>query len=1367
MNDRKQLETRKAELTPEQQALFRKRMEASGISSEAKPIPAADSERPIPLSYGQERLWFVAQLDGADTANHRPANFHIRGPLRIETLQQAFDEIVRRHSILRARLPLAAGIPEQRIEQDLSFPLSVTELTDVPVDRRIERARELTEEEGRLPFDLARGPLVRAGLLRLHAEEHIFLVTFHHAIFDGWSEHVFQSELKTLYDAYLKGMNSPLPELKAQYSGFSSMQRSHLQGPRYERCLSFWLDTLRDAPAVLELPTDRPRPAQLLNEGEEYSFLLSEELREELKKVGASEGATLYMTLLAAFNVLLYRYTGQTDLVIGSPVAGRRHIDTEPLIGLFINMLPLRSDLSGNPGFRILLQRVRETVLQAFDHQDLPFEKLVEVLAPPRMINYTPIFQIFFQLRNLPRSDPNFEGITLSPFRVPLGISAFDLSVDMEEVEEGLFCRIEFDTGLFDRDTIERMFGHFRSLLKGIAEDPDVPVSRLPLMSADQRRDIAENWRSAEFEYPVDSVIHELFRSQAARTPDEVAVFTRTTTHSFSDVDRMSDDLAGLLVEKGVAVGSIVGILMPRSADLVVGILSVLKAGAIYLPLDPEYPADRIRFMIENSDVQVVVTDSRASLPDEVSGVTTLTMREGPEKPAEDPVSAEHSSRRTDAMYLLYTSGSTGTPKGVIGTHCGAINRLHWMWRAYPFAPGEVCCQTTSASFVDSVWELFGPLLRGIPSVSIPDEEVKDPHRLVKRLCDSGVTRIVVVPSLLASLLKTFENLGALVPRLLFWVSSGEALSPDLVRRFHKAVPGGRLINLYGSSEVAADVACYETSPDDNVAAVPIGRPIDNTRLYVLDANAELVPPGVPGELYVGGTCLARGYLGRDDLTAERFLADPFVPGAGLRMFRTGDRVRWRDNRDLEFLGRADRQVSLRGFRIELGEIESLLRDDPVVDDAAVAMEGHAGFERLIAYIVSRGAGKDEEALRAALARQLPAYMIPSAFVFIKCLPLTPNGKLDRAALPRPSASLHHDGMESGKPASELERKLADLWAENLGLDRIGVHDNYFENGGHSLLAVQLFTAIENVLHTRLPLGSLFQAPTIRELAGTFPESDARQTETLIELIREGGVGAPLFLVHPRGGGLFRYSILATKINPSHAVFGIHPVGLDGKSPCLNSVEEMAARYVAEVRQIQPTGPILLGGYSFGGRIVFEMARQFRASGRSVALLAMFDTYGPDFWSNTSNLRAGICRQLYRGKEIMYRYRLRPSGQRLRFLIDRVSTVLRRRGINFLPRFEPDLPESLQRVVDANVAAHRNYVPSAYHGDVTLFVAKSRLFGMPFESTLGWSRVVKGDIRIREIDGDHLMLLEESNVQSLADQLNQELLELSAEFPQN
>jgi amino acid adenylation domain-containing protein len=970
---------------------------------QAPPLKPVARGRELPLSTAQQRLWFLDQMEPDSALYSIPTAVRLNGALDLPALEQTFGELLRRHESLRTTFDAVDGLPVQIISETSELPLRALDLSELPEHEREAEALRLANEDVLRPFDLARGPLMRVLVLRLGAEEHILLCTAHHIVSDIWSRGVLIREVSQLYAAFSRGESVTLPELPIQYADYAHWEREMLQGGVLETEIAYWKKQLDGAPPVLRLPVDRKRPPVPSLRGSKEGVVLPPALLEGLRTLSRREGTTMFMTLLTAFNALLLRYTGQEDLLVGTPVSNRDRLEIEGLIGFFANTLVMRTDASGNPTFRELLKRVRETALDAYAHRELPFETLVEELQPERDPSYSPLFQVMFVHQMAPRERLELPGLSLERIDIGNDTSKYDLTLYAVERPESLSAWVEYSTDLFEASTMKRMLGHLERMLDSVIHEPEQHLLQLPLLATEERRQLLCDWNDTCADYARDKTISQLFEEQVERTPDSVAFIYGDERLTYRELNRRANQMAHYLRRQGVGAETLVGVCMQRSFEMVVGLLGILKAGGAYVPLDPQYPQERLSFMLSETQLQIILTEAQLSdaLPVHDAASRLVPVDAEWHVIAEESDANLASNTSADNLaYLIYTSGSTGRPKGVFGIHRGAVNRFQWMWRNYPFAAGEVCCQKTSLNYVDSLWELFGPLSQGTPSLIIPGETLLEPEVLIDTLARHEVTRIVLVPSLLRHLLRISSDLGSRLPRLKYFVSSGEALPTELASAFRARLPECVLLNLYGSSEVSADSLAYHVREDASLSTVPVGRPIANTQIYLLDQSLQLVPVGVTGEVYLGGDGLARGYFKHQELTAEKFIPDALGEVAGARLYRTGDLGRYLSDGRIELLGRIDQQVKLRGRRIELGEVESSLLAYPGVREAVVQLETQDDDKRLSAYIVPQDeyapSAKD---LRQHLKAKLPVYMIPASFVMLDSLPLLPNGKVDRQSL--------------------------------------------------------------------------------------------------------------------------------------------------------------------------------------------------------------------------------------------------------------------------------------------------------------------------------------------------------------------------------
>jgi amino acid adenylation domain-containing protein/non-ribosomal peptide synthase protein (TIGR01720 family) len=1102
------------EMTDKRRLLLEKLLKKQGLAPAApRGIPRRAEAGPAPLSSGQQRLWFLYQMEPASTAYNLADAVRLSGPLNARALGSALAEVVRRHEALRTIFGVIGGAGDGEPVQIVLDPeppaLPWIDLSALPGPRRVRESRRLAGLLTQLPFDLARGPLLRPTLLRLDPADHVLVLVMHHIVSDGWSMGILVRELTALYGAFESGPESgttpALPELPIQYSDFAAWQHARLDGETVENQLRYWRERVAGASTLLDLPTDRPWPAAQSSRGAREPLSVGAETAAALRELSQRHGATLFMTLLAALGVLLRRLTGQEDVLIGSPLANRDRPETAGLIGFFINTLVLRVEMAGDPAFPELLERVRESALGADAHQDLPFERLVEALALPRDLARTPLFQVMLAFQNLPAATERPRDVTVSGFGFESGTAQFELNFTLNDSPHGISGALDYRTELFDPATARRLVRHFEALLAGIARQPGLPVSELPLLEPAERQQVRVEWNDSVAGLTGPAALHRLLEAQAASTPDAVAVIFGEESLTYTELNARAERLARHLIAMGGGPERRVAVALERSAELVVALLAALKSGSAYVPLDPGYPRERLAFMLADARPAVLLTTERLreQLPSEDVPVLCLDALE--DAPAAD---LPGPAGDLQLAYVIYTSGSTGRPKGAMVTHRALVNHMLWMQAEYPLTPADRVLQRTPVSFDASAWELWAPLCAGAGLVVVPAGEHGDPAALARTIESGSVTVVQAVPSLLREMLEGGELGNCATLRRVF--CGGEALAADVQERFFASPLAGRaeLINLYGPTETTIQVTSWRCAPEGADRPAALGRPIANARLHVVGPRFEEAPIGVAGEIVVGGAPVGRGYLERPDLTAERFVPDPFAGEPGARLYRTGDLGRFRTDGTLEYLGRVDHQVKVRGFRIELGEIEAEIAALPGVREAVVIAAGAPGGQRLVAYVTSAGDGEVEtSALREALRGRLPEFMVPAAWVALAALPLAPNGKVDRRALPEPDLPA---GEGFVAPRTPVEEILAGLWERVLDRARVGVRDNFFELGGHSLLATRIATRIREAFGIDLPLRTLFEEPTVAGLAVRIEE--ARRAG--------GGVQLPPIAPVPRQGEL-------------------------------------------------------------------------------------------------------------------------------------------------------------------------------------------------------------------------------------------------------
>jgi amino acid adenylation domain-containing protein len=1033
----------------------------------------------IPLSFSQQRLWFLDQFDPGNTAYSIPFSIQFDGELDHEAFEKSLNDIVFRHESLRTTFSIDKnGVPVQIIRPFSSQRLPLKDLTQLPGDRRVQACLEFMNQQATVSFDLQNGPLFRAYIIRVEQFSHYLFINMHHIVSDGWSTGIFVTELAALYRSYTTRKESFLPELAVQYTDYAIWQRQYQGVGSLRSQMDYWTQKLSGKLPILDLPTDHPRPVFQSFHGQTLQMVLSPELTTRLKQFGMQHEVTLFMLLLAAYNVLLYRYTGQEDLLVGTPIANRNQNEIETLIGFFVNTLVIRNNLAGNPTILDFLDDVRETSIEAFTNHDLPFEHIVEALHPVRDTSHSPIFQVMFILQNTPLRSISFEKMKASPVYLDGGASKYDLTLIIWESPEGMSCFFEYNTDLFERSTIERMMGHYQTILDGICANPEQRIAELPLLTAQEHEQILHEWNSTHTAYPTTATIQAFFEAQVDRSPEKIAIIDEETQVTYRELDRRANRLAHTLRANGVGAETLVGICLPRTIDMVVSLLAILKAGAAYVPLDPNFPRDRLAFMLEDSGAPVLLT--RTNLAElfntDRAKVICLDLEEKTIALQSDQRLAG-GSHPENLAYVIYTSGSTGKPKGVQVLQRGVVNFLTSMQREPGLTPGDILLSVTTLSFDIAGLEIYLPLINGARLILVSSATAANGSLLKLALEQSQATIMQATPATWRLLIAS----GWQGNRQFKILCGGEALPTDLVAGLLARC--GSLWNMYGPTETTIWSTLSQITTQD--APITIGHPIANTQVYVLDAYQQPVPVGRSGELHIGGDGLARGYLNRPELTAEKFIRNPFDAHEDTRLYRTGDLVRFLADGQIEFLGRIDHQVKLRGFRIELGEIETVLSLHNAVRQAVVvAREDTPGDKRLVAYLTFKGSPVPSTSeLRAFLHERLPEYMIPALFIPLETFPLTPNGKVDRRALPAPETTRPDLVTSYIAPRSEIEQGLAAIWQQALKVEKVGVNDNFFELGGHSLLIVQVHHQILQAFQTDITIAQMFQYPTIQTLS--------------------------------------------------------------------------------------------------------------------------------------------------------------------------------------------------------------------------------------------------------------------------------------------
>jgi amino acid adenylation domain-containing protein len=1368
--------SRFANLSPERRKLFLKALQEQGLISKKEeehqtpPIVPVPRDRMLPLSFAQQRLWFLDQLEPDSATYNIPTVLRLKGQLDVAALERSLDAVVQRHETLRTTFAVRDGQPFQVIASVLSVGLPVVDLEAVSEAEREAEVQRLAVREARRPFDLQAGPLMRVTLLRLSAQEHVLVLNMHHIVSDEWSTGVLTREVTALYEAFAGRKPARLPELPVQYADYATWQRERLRGEMLKVELGYWKAQLEGVPTVLDLPTDRPRPPHQTYRGDTLGLSLSQDLTDALKSLGQVEECTLFMTLLAAFGVMLHRYTGQEDILVGAPIANRNRAEIEGLIGFFANTLVLRTRMEGNPSFLDVLRQVRETTLDAYVHQDVPFEMLVDTLQPQRDLSRSPLFQVMLVVQNAPMEPLEMPGLTFSPLEASSGAAKFDLTLSMVETEQGLMGGLEYSTDLFDTTTIERMVGHLETLLESIVAHPAQRISELQLLTKAEQLQLVIEWNDTQMTYSQYKCVHDLFEAQTERTPDAVAVVFplaasgyREGQHmTYRELNRRANQLGYYLQALGVGPETLVGVYTERSMEMVVALLGVLKAGGAYVPLDPEQPPERLAFMLQDAHVQILLTQT--PLANKLSNQPTIsptiicldtgwpTIVQGPDHNLGNDTLPEN------LAYVIYTSGSTGVPKGTLVPHRGLVNYLTWCRHAYSLDGGQGAPLHSPISFDLTVTSLFAPLVTGRSVWLLP--ESLGVEALSTALREGQDHSLVKLTPAHLELLSQQLSPGEAAGRTRAFIIGGENLLAESLTFWQTYAPETLLVNEYGPTETVVGCCVYRVPLGERRAgSVPIGRPITNTQVYLLDRHLSLVPVGVACEMYIGGDGVARGYYGRPELTAERFIPNPFSNEGGAHLYKTGDQARYLPDGNIEFLGRADQQVKVRGFRIELGEVEAaLVQHEEVREAVALVREDEPGNKRLVAYAVARDRQRPTTSeMHSFLRGKLPGYMVPSTFVILDEMPLMSNGKVDRRALPAPEGDRPELEAVYVAPRNVNELQLVPIWEDILDVYPVGVRDSFFDLGGHSLLAIRLFSRIQDLFGRDLPVSTLFQGATIEHLAIALRQQQGFTSQSPLVGIQPMGTNRPFFCVHPVGGGVLQYVALARQLGQDQPFYGLQAPGTDDGQEPFDRIEDMASHYVEAIRAVQPSGPYLLGGWSMGGIVAFTMAQLLQSQGQGVALLALLDVGVPCAVEGSA-----------REDDIflinVLAHELGLSESRLTFSLDhflqldldeQVSYCLEQtRRANVLP---PDFGlaqiRRLFRVTRANIRAMRTYIPRGYPGHIALFAARERFNKATQDPTMGWGELVAGGVDVRVIPGDHYAMLREPHVQVLAEQL--------------
>ncbi|MEA2954316.1 MAG: hypothetical protein QOJ96_3836 [Alphaproteobacteria bacterium] len=1315
-----------AELSDAKRLLLQKMLSGGGAPRVAQveavmPRPAGTTP---PISLEQRNVWLHASMAPDLPLYNEAITIHRRGTFDLALMEKSFNEILRRHEAWRTSFDVVDGEIVQVVHEDLRVRFPLVDLTGVPVAGREAEALRIATEEARKPFDFGTAPLFRGTIVKLAEDNHRLYLTLHHIIFDGVSIYkMIVPELAAIYDAFANASRPNLPEPTLQYGDYALWRERDVASETVARQIDYWRGALAGPLPVLQLPSDRPRPVAFSYRGSMETFSLPHDLTEALKEFSRREGVTFYMTLLAAFKVLLYRYTGQEDILIGGVTDTRRRPELQNLVGYFLNSIALRTRPSGGLRFRDFLIQTRDAVAGALGASDIPFDRVVRELQPKRDMSAHPLFQVLFSIE--PPAPAFAEGWDLTQMDVTMGTAKFDLYLELDERPERVFGRFMYSTDLFEAPTIQRMIGHWRTLLQAVAENPDCLLGDLPLLTSDESEQLLVKWNDTQQEFP-SAAFHELFETQARRTPCAVAVEFEGSTWTYAELDRRASHLAVRLRDAGVGRETLAGICLERSLDMMAGLLAILKAGGAYLPLDPAFPRERLAFILGDAQPVVLLTQhSLVGLLPQSNARIVIADEDHEAK----PTSTLRASVSADGLaYVLYTSGSTGKPKGVEVSHRALVNLLASMQRQPGFGAADKLLAVTTLSFDIAALELLLPLLSGGRVVLASRETATDSARLMELIGQSGCTVMQATPATWRGLIEA----GWDGNRNLKILCGGEALPRELAGKLLARCAS--LWNVYGPTETTIWSTVHQVQYDDG--PVPIGRPIANTQIYILDARGNPVPAGIPGELYIGGTGVARGYRNRPQLTSERFVTSAIAPGQ--RLYRTGDLARYRPDGIIECLGRTDNQVKIRGFRVEVEEIEAaLLRSDSIAATAVKAWPDSSGENSLTAYIVSgTEAGASAAELQQFLKQILPDYMVPSRFVSLPALPMTPNRKVDRNALPEPKSFIPVAAVV--QPCGEDERRLAGIWQEVLDIQNVSSHDNFFDLGGHSLLVAKLLRRIEMEFGRRLPMAAVFQAPRLDAMAALLTDKVSMQRSPRVIDIQPKGSRPPLFWLNDP----LMMRPLAEAIGTEQPFLGVVlDIVEEGRVDRSTHLSDIAASMVRSITATQTAGPFYVGGWCTSGILAFEVASQLMAAGHEVGLLVLLHAGNPAHFRRIGKWSLEFSKLMHHWDEMM-RYQ---GPERWNYVTGRAQGILRRLSLG------PQLQEAVSQLSEFNGLldhAALRYAPKPYAGDVVLLQPDRRPHLLDYQA--GWAEVINGEFAAYEAPGTHYTMLEPPEVAELA-----------------
>jgi amino acid adenylation domain-containing protein len=1359
------------------------------VNSPIPPITVCERNGNLPLSFGQQRLWFLHQFEPDSSAYNMPIVVRLTGNLNVAVLEESIKEVARRHELLRTTFPAVNGKPTQVIASDVSLNLPVIDLQHVPDEQREAEAHRLATHEAHRPFDLANGPILRAMLLRLSEREHLLIWNMHTIVCDGSSADLFYQNLITIYQALSLGKPSPLPALPVQYADFAHWQHQWLQGEVLESQVNYWKQKLEGNLPIIQLPYDRPRPQGVHTyRGERAALLLSKALNNALTNLSQKWGVTLFMTLLTAFETLLYRYSGQENLLINFASVGRGQVETEGLIGFFSNTLILRSDLAGNPTFREFLNRVRHDCLEAYTHQDLPFEKLIEELSPQQCNrNSSPLFQVKFSLNPPWSNGRGMASVQLPDLTITAlfgyiyhGKTKYDLTLVLREQDNGLGMVFDYNADMFEASTIERMLGHFQNLLEGIVANPDCPILELPLLTKSEEHQLLVEWNQTQVADIQHTCIHQLFEAQVERTPDQMAVVWENEQLTYQQLNKRANQLADYLQTLGVGAGVFVGLYLEPSVEMIIGLLAISKAGGTYVPITPTCQRESLAFILEEAQVSLLLTQrslieqlpkpeaSIICLDSDWEAMTYAWSETIALHDQHNPVTQTTSENIACVMYLPQT---TGKPKAIAISYDNIVNHAVAMNQLWDLTAGDRVLISSGMNNETIIESLFPCWVTGASAVVQP--QISDFFSFITK---QQITVLNLPTFFWYRIVDQLSESQPILPKSLRLVMvGGEKVSASAYQTWVERV-GTQIswLNAYGAKETTLTTTVYyPEKTTTHHTEIPIGKPIANNQIYILDRLLQPVAIGSPGEIYIGGIGVTKGYFKRPDLTSERFIANPFSDDPNALLYKTGDLARYLPDRNIEYLGRIDKQVKICGFSADLEQIEALLNQHQAIAQALViAHEVTSSNKQLVAYIVPQpGQTPTNDDLQVFLSQKVPHYLLPLDFIRLESLPVNPNGQVNHTALPKPDVIKQKSAATFVAPRNQIEKRLTKIWQELLGIEQIGIEDNFFALGGNSLMAVRLFTEIEKTYAKHLPLSILLQKPTIAEMAQIFEQQKSPSEWPSLVMIQPGVTSkTPLFCIHGIWGNVLFYRKLARYLDPQQPFYALPAQGLDGQQAPLTSLSEMASRYVQEIQKVQSKGPYLLGGFSLGGLLALEVAQQLQTQGHEVKLLAIFDTVAPQVRQFSDHANPQKPDHLWKKSWLHVKKLLHlPLKEKVSYLWETMYWHLKAGKMSifyqlYLRYIKRSLPElHIIKVANASHQAYKIYSAEIYPGKVTLFRAANTVTESETDPTLRWCNLATDGVDIYEVPGTtHTNIMEEPYVQLLAKQLQGCLERLSA-----